>query len=409
MKFRKILMLTPLVFFPVIAISCGKDVKSVQRLEQEKKIEEDKALINSAILAKSIVANLYKKDISNLKYEFKNQESEYFKKAYELFKIYAAYNLSSNNNFFAEKEEKEWSTFLNFDNISTPGVIPSIDRFIKYFNNPRTKIEFTINKMLLAQKYFMEQDEDVLKKGSSSLLDYEIDLKNYKLINYLLKNKVSQQWSFTSENNSDIFSKISEQISSLDDYNNFLIKESVMLKKASSELIIKNSYNNSELDESKLLGYQGFKNNGLSNFEKLNNIFSKDYLLKEDVEHRSGFYDFNKEMIISSNQISETPIKIYNSKSKKFELAYINLFLPKSKKASKEYIEKIKKIDSKKYEKFTNYLTLESIYSNEQVAKLSAILSLVDPELDKVVIDFFKTQGYKLEAIEEIFNESEKQ
>ncbi|MDJ1647199.1 HinT-interacting membrane complex lipoprotein P60 [Mycoplasma phocimorsus] len=408
MKFRKILMLTPITMFPIITISCGKDVKTSERLEQEKKIEADKAFINNAILTKAIVADLYKKDINELLNEFNNENSKYFKNSYELFKIFAAYNLSTNSNFFAEKEEKEWSQFLNFDNIATPGVIPDVKRFKKYFTNPRTKIEFTINKMYLAQKYFLEENEEALKKASPLVLDYEIDLKNYNLINYLIKNKVSQQWSFVSSNNSDIYSKISEQISKLEDFNNFLIKETTTLNKSAPELLIKNSYNKSDIDESKLLGYQGFKNNGLAGFEKLNSIFSKEILLKEEIEHRTGFYDYNKEIIIPPNQLSENPIKIYNSKTKKFELAYINVFLPKAKKASKQFIEKVKKTDSKKYEKFTSYLTLDDIYSKEQLEKLSAILSIVDPELDKKVAEFFKSQGYKLDVLEEIFNEEKK-
>ncbi|VEU74733.1 Uncharacterised protein [Mycoplasmopsis citelli] len=343
-----------------VAASCSPTANTPQRNKQENELSNaNLAQLAEGFWLKSTLGNLYKTTQNSL---LENQS--FLNDAYSAYKTYLN-NLQISDPFSLYKSLTQWKNQALFsenelkvlnnqtNDLFSVNAVPNLEQFKILFNKDKTDVAFNINKLLLVKKYFeinTENDLKIVNKDSYNTNKDKYDLNEFNLIDYVLKTKIAQLWSYSSDTANDIFSNVSRTINNISDYNELLKNKNQALKIATPDLI----FNNSSFEKS-LGGYQGLSSS--LNEYSLNTGTS--YLLQQNNSaNLSGFYDLvnNKLVPVNETGVLNESIKVTND-NKKIKVSYLNLIAPIAKEITKE--NKTEKILS--FEKTPYFAKLDTL------------------------------------------------
>ncbi|UUD36960.1 Uncharacterised protein [Mycoplasmopsis californica] len=383
---KKWLTLVPIAILPVAAISCGKDINTTGKIIQLEQFSKHAQEISNELLLDKTLAKLYGVDNLGAEFDKTTSDSEYYKNAYDAFKIYAALKLQDDSFYFRTKEQ-EWKIYDNPSLLINE--VPSEASFQKYYKNKDTKIASEINKLLLSFKYLSDQNVENLKKGNAIvMLDNLIDEKQYNLINYVLKAKPAFKWHIESQENIDFFSQGSSTLTSWQDYLQISVDQKYYSKKQSKELafgIV--SDEKDKFSETKLYGYDGLVKGALDSYGGLSGIFDRRSFYKDRIVKEYGFYKPDSETLINAEELKTHPILAWKEDGSKMSVTYFHIVIP-------SFVEEEKREnDVKGYISF-----LEPKYTQEKLRKLTFLFAASDFTIYGDAQKYFEKLGFKLEA-----------
>lgn len=397
---KKMLALTPFLALPMIVVSCGKTVDSPEKVAQDPILKKEAKTMKEQLNVRLILQDLYK--VGNLQSELEKKDSEYYKDAYSAFNVYSKTQIAKDPLYFYTKEQ-EWKNKFKYNAYGTADLTfnqtPDENKFVAYIKNIHTGIEFEINKMLLVKKYFLTDKKGSLTKGNGVVkLDIKYDQNQYNLIDYVLKNKPSQQWQIVSKNASDIFTGTTETISNWKQFNEIATDQKYYSQKVSQDLSLGIVNGTQDFGDYKLYGYVGLVKNGLSSFGDLNKLYDRNNFKVDRVVVKHGFYDTQNKVLRGYNELDKHPIAPWLEASKELKATYMNLIIPdyvKAKITDSDYEEKRK--EDKKYDGYISFSSKS--YSPEKLNVLIYLLSVMDPKIyTDLAIKFYEKLGYKIES-----------
>ncbi|WP_027120856.1 HinT-interacting membrane complex lipoprotein P60 [Mycoplasmopsis lipofaciens] len=404
---KKILQLGSLLSIsslPLVAISCGKEIKTVEKIEQENKLaqlptELDKRWKTMTLAALYGVSSSNVLDLDDaLIKKFDDQTSEFRKDNNLAFEIYAREKLSKDSKYFASKqiEWKKNGYFSPEDEIKLKFLglneIPTNEMFAIYWKNQETGIRDEIEKLLFVKKYFSISTKEEIEKVesdfqyTSSYLKYE--LKNYFLTKYAMSKKMVQIWKRSTKeaaNSDDFFIKGYQKIDGVDSFNQFLESTPEYNKMVNSfETITSNSF------DKQLRGYAGFELNPSYTLE-----WSYENLIHKNANEFSGFYEPNGGTLVNESNLNSgyNPYKNNSSISNEAVVVYLNQIAPILDKE----IELPENVENKNKKKITKLLSFEKTIYKDKLDVLSYVFYLKDSDsLIKTAKSAFAKLGYKI-------------
>lgn len=401
--FKFIFTSFPLVTASSMAISCGRNVDTPEKIEQEQLFSSS----NSKEKIETLWLETTLKKINNIELNtdlLKN--SDFVQKAFQAYSTYVDFKNQSDSLYMSKEVNKLLSDgSLSSSEINTLNTLtlkykstPNIEQFKILFKNELSNVKTQTLKLLLVSSYFDLSKEEEIKKVANDLYTKNkdnFDLKNYLLIDYLVDKKLVQLWEYSDKNTSDLFTSSHRIISNLNDYNNIALQTYSEDKFISQNLLLTNNS-----FETKMFGYQGIKNisfnldNSINTLKQIKN--ASDY---------SGFYDYenNKLIQVNDNMNLITPIKITNNNSS-IQIAYINRLLPIGKLITVDNPDKDKEGQPNQIQK--TILTLENTPFMNNLIKLQVLLSLNDDTLYNKALDAFVMLGYKFVILNDTLKKS---
>ncbi|WP_416321850.1 HinT-interacting membrane complex lipoprotein P60 [Mycoplasmopsis felis] len=390
--FKFIFTSFPLVTASSMAISCGRNVDTPEKIEQEQLFSSS----NSKEKIETLWLETTLKKINNVELNTDLLEnSDFVQKAFQAYSTYVDFKNQSDSLYMSKEVNKLLSDgSLSSSEINTLNTLtlkykstPNIEQFKILFKNELSNVKTQTLKLLLVSSYFDLSKEEEIKKVANDLYTKNkdnFDLKNYLLIDYLVDKKLVQLWEYSDKNTSDLFTSSHRIISNLNDYNNIALQTYSEDKFISQNLLLTNNS-----FETKMFGYQGIKNisfnldNSINTLKQIKN--ASDY---------SGFYDYenNKLIQVNDNMNLITPIKITNNNSS-IQIAYINRLLPIGKLITVDNPDKDKEGQPNRIQK--TILTLENTPFMNNLIKLQVLLFLNDDTLYNKALDAFVMLGYK--------------
>ncbi|WP_322902665.1 HinT-interacting membrane complex lipoprotein P60 [Mycoplasmopsis felis] len=401
--FKFIFTSFPLVTASSMAISCGRNVDTPEKIEQEQLFSSS----NSKEKIETLWLETTLKKINNIELNTDLLEnSDFVQKAFQAYSTYVDFKNQSDSLYMSKEVNKLLSDgSLSSSEVNTLNTLtlkykstPNIEQFKILFKNELSNVKTQTLKLLLVSSYFDLSKEEEIKKVANDLYTKNkdnFDLKNYLLIDYLVDKKLVQLWEYSDKNTSDLFTSSHRIISNLNDYNNIALQTYSEDKFISQNLLLTNNS-----FETKMFGYQGIKNisfnldNSINTLKQIKN--ASDY---------SGFYDYenNKLIQVSDNMNLITPIKITNNNSS-IQIAYINRLLPIGKLITVDNPEKDKEGQPNQIQK--TILTLENTPFMNNLIKLQVLLSLNDDTLYNKALDAFVMLGYKFVILNDTLKKS---
>ncbi|CCP24599.1 hypothetical protein RRG53_00860 [Mycoplasmopsis cynos] len=391
--FKKFLAFAPILVFPTVAIACGREVNSNEKITQDQ--------LFSSTNVKNVVESLWLDNtLKNLYSIGKSDDIIKNKKfqddAFGAYKTFVQIELQKDSKYLAKEISKLLSEglisdaqFKELESI-TLTVNPDIklNQFLTLYNLKESGVKLSVNKLLLIYKYFTLSKEDDIKKVYNSAFQSRKDdyvLQNFILIDYLVNKKIAQVWKYESTNDNDIFTLSVKTISNIDDYNKITQKIFDVKKIATKDVLFsKNEF------EATLGGYKGIETTSLSFDYSLN-------ALKENTSDTilSGFYDFNNNKLVKVNSdktlaqaISVAP------EGNKINITYLNRLVPIGKSFQ---IDNPNTKEKTKNPKITvKKLTLENTYFSSNLLKLIVALSQNDNNLYTLATEAFVNLGNKI-------------
>ncbi|WP_416322502.1 hypothetical protein O7983_000573 [Mycoplasmopsis felis] len=401
--FKFIFTSFPLVTASSMAISCGRNVDTPEKIEQEQLFSSS----NSKEKIETLWLETTLKKINNIELNTDLLEnSDFVQKAFQAYSTYVDFKNQSDSLYMSKEVNKLLSDgSLSYSEINTLNTLtlkykstPNIEQFKILFKNELSNVKTQTLKLLLVSSYFDLSKEEEIKKVAKDLYTKNkdnFDLKNYLLIDYLVDKKLVQLWEYSDKNTSDLFTSSHRIISNLNDYNNIALQTYSEDKFISQNLLLTNNS-----FETKMFGYQGIKNisfnldNSINTLKQIKN--ASDY---------SGFYDYenNKLIQVNDNMNLITPIKITNNNSS-IQIAYINRLLPIGKLITVDNPDKDKEGQPNQIQK--TILTLENTPFMNNLIKLQVLLSLNDDTLYNKALDAFVMLGYKFVILNDTLKKS---
>ncbi|WP_322935627.1 hypothetical protein RRG37_01235 [Mycoplasmopsis felis] len=401
--FKFILTSFPLVTASSMAISCGRNVDTPEKIEQKQLFSSS----NSKEKIETLWLETTLKKINNIELNTDLLEnSDFVQKAFQAYSTYVDFKNQSDSLYMSKEVNKLLSDgSLSSSEINTLNTLtlkykstPNIEQFKILFKNELSNVKTQTLKLLLVSSYFDLWKEEEIKKVANDLYTKNkdnFDLKNYLLIDYLVDKKLVQLWEYSDKNTSDLFTSSYRIISNLNDYNNIALQTYSEDKFISQNLFLTNNS-----FETKMFGYQGIKNisfnldNSINTLKQIKN--ASDY---------SGFYDYenNKLIQVNDNMNLITPIKITNNNSS-IQIAYINRLLPIGKLITVDNPDKDKEGQPNQIQK--TILTLENTPFMNNLIKLQVLLSLNDDTLYNKALDAFVMLGYKFVILNDTLKKS---
>ncbi|WP_322958497.1 hypothetical protein RRG49_00770 [Mycoplasmopsis felis] len=401
--FKFIFTSFPLVTASSMAISCGRNVDTPEKIEQKQLFSSS----NSKEKIETLWLETTLKKINNIELNTDLLEnSDFVQKAFQAYSTYVDFKNQSDSLYMSKEVNKLLSDgSLSSSEINTLNTLtlkykstPNIEQFKILFKNELSNVKTQTLKLLLVSSYFDLSKEEEIKKVANDLYTKNkdnFDLKNYLLIDYLVDKKLVQLWEYSDKNTSDLFTSSHRIISNLDDYNNIALQTYSEDKFISQNLLLTNNS-----FETKMFGYQGIKNisfnldNSINTLKQIKN--ASDY---------SGFYDYenNKLIQVNDNMNLITPIKITNNNSS-IQIAYINRLLPIGKLITVDNPDKDKEGQPNQIQK--TILTLENTPFMNNLIKLQVLLSLNDDTLYNKALDAFVMLGYKFVILNDTLKKS---
>ncbi|BBU47493.1 HinT-interacting membrane complex lipoprotein P60 [Mycoplasmopsis felis] len=401
--FKFIFTSFPLVTASSMAISCGRNVDTPEKIEQEQLFSSS----NSKEKIETLWLETTLKKINNIELNTDLLEnSDFVQKAFQAYSTYVDFKNQSDSLYMSKEVNKLLSDgSLSSSEINTLNTltlkyksIPNIEQFKILFKNELSNVKTQTLKLLLVSSYFDLSKEEEIKKVANDLYTKNkdnFDLKNYLLIDYLVDKKLVQLWEYSDKNTSDLFTSSHRIISNLNDYNNIALQTYSEDKFISQNLLLTNNS-----FETKMFGYQGIKNISFN----LDNSINKLKQIKNASDY-SGFYDYenNKLIQVNDNMNLITPIKITNNNSS-IQIAYINRLLPIGKLITVDNPDKDKEGQPNQIQK--TILTLENTPFMNNLIKLQVLLSLNDDTLYNKALDAFVMLGYKFVILNDTLKKS---
>ncbi|WP_322900708.1 HinT-interacting membrane complex lipoprotein P60 [Mycoplasmopsis felis] len=401
--FKFIFTSFPLVTASSMAISCGRNVDTPEKIEQKQLFRSS----NSKEKIETLWLETTLKKINNIELNTDLLEnSDFVQKAFQAYSTYVDFKNQSDSLYMSKEVNKLLSDgSLSSSEINTLNTLtlkykstPNIEQFKILFKNELSNVKIQTLKLLLVSSYFDLSKEEEIKKVANDLYTKNkdnFDLKNYLLIDYLVDKKLVQLWEYSDKNTSDLFTSSHRIISNLNDYNNIALQTYSEDKFISQNLLLTNNS-----FETKMFGYQGIKNisfnldNSINTLKQIKN--ASDY---------SGFYDYenNKLIQVNENMNLITPIKITNNNSS-IQIAYINRLLPIGKLITVDNPDKDKEGQPNQIQK--TILTLENTPFMNNLIKLQVLLSLNDDTLYNKALDAFVMLGYKFVILNDTLKKS---
>ncbi|MEI2462050.1 hypothetical protein RRG54_01550 [Mycoplasmopsis felis] len=401
--FKFIFTSFPLVTASSMAISCGRNVDTPEKIEQEQLFSSS----NSKEKIETLWLETTLKKINNIELNTDLLEnSDFVQKAFQAYSTYVDFKNQSDSLYMSKEVNKLLSDgSLSSSEINTLNTLtlkykstPNIEQFKILFKNELSNVKTQTLKLLLVSSYFDLSKEEEIKKVANDLYTKNkdnFDLKKYLLIDYLVDKKLVQLWEYSDKNTSDLFTSSHRIISNLNDYNNIALQTYSEDKFISQNLLLTNNS-----FETKMFGYQGIKNisfnldNSINTLKQIKN--ASDY---------SGFYDYenNKLIQVNDNMNLITPIKITNNNSS-IQIAYINRLLPIGKLITVDNPDKDKEGQPNQIQK--TILTLENTPFMNNLIKLQVLLSLNDDTLYNKALDAFVMLGYKFVILNDTLKKS---
>ncbi len=327
-KIRKSLwVLAPVLGLSAISlISCSYNVESPQRIEEDKKLQ-DKIVaryVDNAFVETILAQKVYKFKPSDIKANFNDTNSAFFKEAQQAFNFYQNYQLKQDQNF----------TYTTYSKLLKDQVLNSNDlkvlqkdlgsgskfetpAFKILYNNLETGIAEIVNKLLLVKFFLLNQDSKdikdskIYKDGTSDKASYttknileslDTNEKDFFLMKLLLEKQPAQVWKFESTNTIDLATFAATQINDADSFNAIVLADAALDSKTTQKEENFEFLNaNDSIDLHNLYGYQGILyNQGVSSRNDLDYSLTH---LKNDFKIRSGFLD-DSNRIFSQDQLS---------------------------------------------------------------------------------------------------------
>ncbi|WP_322910944.1 HinT-interacting membrane complex lipoprotein P60 [Mycoplasmopsis felis] len=401
--FKFIFTSFPLVTASSMAISCGRNVDTPEKIEQEQLFSSS----NSKEKIETLWLETTLKKINNIELNtdlLKN--SDFVQKAFQAYSTYVDFKNQSDSLYMSKEVNKLLSDgSLSSSEINTLNTLtlkykstPNIEQFKILFKNELSNVKTQTLKLLLVSSYFDLSKEEEIKKVANDLYTKNkdnFDLKNYLLIDYLVDKKLVQLWEYSDKNTSDLFTSSHRIISNLNDYNNIALQTYSEDKFISQNLLLTNNS-----FETKMFGYQGIKNISFN----LDNSINRLKQIKNASDY-SGFYDYenNKLIQVNDNMNLITPIKITNNNSS-IQIAYINRLLPIGKLITVDNPDKDKEGQPNQIQK--TILTLENTPFMNNLIKLQVLLFLNDDTLYNKALDSFVMLGYKFVILNDTLKKS---
>ncbi|UWV84644.1 hypothetical protein NW066_03290 [Mycoplasmopsis felis] len=401
--FKFIFTSFPLVTASSMAISCGRNVDTPEKIEQEQLFSSS----NSKEKIETLWLETTLKKINNIELNTDLLEnSDFVQKAFIRYSIHVDFKNQSDSLYMSKEVNKLLSDgSLSSSEINTLNTLtlkykstPNIEQFKILFKNELSNVKTQTLKLLLVSSYFDLSKEEEIKKVANDLYTKNkdnFDLKNYLLIDYLVDKKLVQLWEYSDKNTSDLFTSSHRIISNLNDYNNIALQTYSEDKFISQNLLLTNNS-----FETKMFGYQGIKNISFN----LDNSINRLKQIKNASDY-SGFYDYenNKLIQVNDNMNLITPIKITNNNSS-IQIAYINRLLPIGKLITVDNPDKDKEGQPNQIQK--TILTLENTPFMNNLIKLQVLLFLNDDTLYNKALDAFVMLGYKFVILNDTLKKS---
>lgn len=410
--FRKLSFISPLIAFPLVAVSCGREVKSSELIEQDNLLSSDQLITNiEKDWLENTVAALYNIDLNNAETknsylnDLQNLNATLYENAKLAFEMYAQTKLNSDGYYFFT-QNNTWlkNGILNAQENSQlntnilASVVPNEEAFKIYWSKTETGIRNEINKMLLVLKYFTISDKEQLKTTIDNF-KYDSNLKysleNYNLIKYALEKRMVQIWkkeTSSAISKDDFFIKGYGFIKNVADFNAFLENTTEFTKTLPN--IQKLTNNNYDLE---LKGYAGFT----SNVNDYGLFWDYDSLSKVKPETTSysltGFYDPTTNKLLASlgGDNAYSPYTDNASTSDKAIVVYLNQIAPISEAG--EGTDLPISEDSSETKKVPLLTFKNTPYGTKtNIAKLSFIFFNNDSSLYSNAQSAFAKLGYKI-------------
>ncbi|WP_406614070.1 HinT-interacting membrane complex lipoprotein P60 [Mycoplasma corogypsi] len=394
--YKWFLTAAPTLLAPIAMVSCGRDVKTSQRLAQEKAFEQEstKTTVEKQYL-QSTLASLY--NVNNVRQLTNN--AQYKKDAFNAYNLYLQTQKAKDIGFMNTLAINQWLHQSLIDTeLSAKLIDPAFNGltetdFWALYNKAETNVAYEANKLLLVLKYFTQDftnDKTVSEADKSSY-----DLKYYNLIKYTLDKKYIQEWTITKEGADVLFNQSNTVITGTNSYN---------------QLFENNDIKNLDLNQtagflgkSYIQGLNGYKGFVASTSYEL--PFDKEKLLKiTSLDQLIGFYDFAKKQIVqvdAQGQIVNATIAASNGDKNKLQVSFLNVIAPISQKqqttVKENNMDKTVEVDKLT---FNNTLfALPSVDSNSKLLNLVVLLSDADSNLYKnAQTHFAKTYKFKPDA-----------
>ncbi|WP_340640906.1 HinT-interacting membrane complex lipoprotein P60 [Mesomycoplasma hyorhinis] len=327
-KIRKSLwVLAPVLGLSTISlISCSYNVESPQRIEEDKKLQ-DKIVaryVDNAFVETILAQKVYKFKPSDIKANFNDTNSAFFKEAQQAFNFYQNYQLKQDQNFtYTTYSKLLKDQVLNSNDLKVlqkdlgSGSKFEIPAFKILYNNLETGIAEIVNKLLLVKFFLLNQDSKdikdskIYKDGTSDKASYttknileslDTNEKDFFLMKLLLEKQPAQVWKFESTNTIDLATFAATQINDADSFNAIVLADAALDSKTTQKEENFEFLNaNDSIDLHNLYGYQGILyNQGVSSRNDLDYSLTH---LKNDFKIRSGFLD-DSNRIFSQDQLS---------------------------------------------------------------------------------------------------------
>lgn len=390
--FKKLLAFSSIGLIPMVAVACGRDVKTDEKIRQDKLFagKNVKDVVESLWLGNTL------KSLYNIS-ETKNIDNEKFKAdAYQVYKTFLKNQFQKDTKYLQKEiisllskgliSNTQYNSLQSLISSYYPNI--TMEQFLILYNIKESKVQLTVEKNLLVNKYLTISTKEDLEKVYASTYSKrkdDYDLNNFILINYLIDKKLTQTWSFSSSSENDVFTSSVKTINKIDDYASLSLKTFDAAKVANDDVLF-----SSLPFERKIGGFKGLESSSL-NFD-----YSLDVLKNNNSKTlTNGFYDYSKKTLIKVNE-DETlaePLPI-TSQSNSILVTYVNRLLP----LAKDYT--IQNPDESKRREIPTVnikkLTLEGTPLINDLIKLTTSLYNYDSNLYEEAVSAFVKLGNKI-------------
>ncbi|MFV8499835.1 HinT-interacting membrane complex lipoprotein P60 [Mycoplasma sp. VS424B] len=405
-KFKHALLLTPAAIMPVAMVSCGVDKDTDAKRKQDADFSKDS--ITQIIEGKWLDVTL--KNLYSVAQDQNLISNEAYKAdAFAAYQAFVANENLKHNPFYLLTQLNTWAAagilsnddqkaFVSFlDRSNTQGTSSKYykanlnqDQFNVLYNNAQTNVAYTVNKLLLINKYFQISNLADLEKvdsSSASLYKTKFQLDQFNLINYVVNNKTVQLWQYQDSNTNNIFTMGNCKIDTIAQYQDLIKKSTTAGDTATSALLL----NQTAPYQSTMGGFKGLM--AMPSSFKIS--YSVDDLLNTPKDKIFvGFYDANNEKIVSVDENGKLASSIAASTDgKTINVAYMSQIAPIGKTVKTKTTEegKEKEVESK-------ILSFDETPFASDLNQLRILLAVSDDNLYKKAQSAFVALGYVIKV-----------
>ncbi|WP_416754552.1 HinT-interacting membrane complex lipoprotein P60 [Mycoplasma sp. 654] len=414
-KFKHALLLAPAAIMPVAMVSCGIDKDTDAKRKQDADFTKDS--IGQIIEGKWLQATL--KSLYKVGQDKELTSNDAYKAdALAAYQAYVANENLKHNPFYlltqlntwaaagilSSDDQKAFVSFLDSSNTQQNAnkyykANLNQDQFNVLYNNPQTNVAYTVNKILLINKYFQISnlaDLEKIDSSSTSLYKTKFQLDQFNLINYVVNNKTVQLWQYQDSNANNIFTMGNYQINTITQYQDLIKKSTTAGDIATSALLL----NQTAPYQSTMGGFKGLM--AMPSSFKIS--YSVDDLLNTPKEKNFvGFYDAINNKIISVNESGQLTSPIHASTDgKTINVAYMSQIAPIGKTVKTKTTE-----DGKEKEVENKILSFDDTPFASDLNQLRILLAVSDDNLYKKAQSAFVALGYVVKVNDALKSKTE--